>query len=39
VFHDNTDTGDQVIEKLVSYTQLLASGLFLGCWVRIPAGS
>ena len=39
VFHDNADTGDQVIEQLVSYTQLLTSGLFLGCWGRLPAGS
>ena len=39
VFHNNADTGDQMIEELVPNTQLLASRLFLGCWVRTPAGS
>jgi hypothetical protein len=39
VFHDDADTGDQMIEELVLNAQLLASGLFLGCWVRTPAGS
>jgi hypothetical protein len=39
VFHDDADTGDQMIEERVLNAQLLASGLFLGCWVRTPAGS
>ena len=39
VFHDDADTGDQMIEELVSNAQLLPARLFLGCWVRIPAGS
>jgi hypothetical protein len=39
VFHDDADTGDKMIEELVPDAQLLASGLFFGCWVRIPAGS
>ena len=39
VFHDNADAGNQVIEKRVANTQLLASGLFFGCWVRTLAGS
>ena len=39
VFHDDADTGDEVIEKLVPYAQGLASGLFLGCMVRTRSGS
>ena len=39
VFHNNADTGDQMIEELVPNAQLLASGLFWGGCVRIPAGS
>ena len=39
MFHNDADTGDQMIEALVLNAQLLASGLFLGCWVRTPAGS
>jgi hypothetical protein len=39
VFHDDADTGDEVIEELVPYAQLLAFGLFFGCCVRTPAGS
>ena len=39
VFHNDADPGDQMIEELVPNAQLLASGLFLGCWVRTPAGS
>ena len=38
-FHNKADTGDQMIEELVPHAQLLASRLFLGCWVRTPAGS
>jgi hypothetical protein len=39
VFYDDADTGEQMIEELVPNAQLLATGLFLGCWVRTPAGS
>jgi hypothetical protein len=39
VFHDDADTGDEVIEELVSHAQLLAFGLFLGCCVSTPSGS
>jgi hypothetical protein len=39
VFHDDADTGDEVIEELVPYAQGLASWLFLGCLVRIRSGS
>jgi hypothetical protein len=39
VFHNEADTGDKMIEELVPNAQLWASGLFLGCWGRIPAGS
>ena len=39
VFYDDADTGDQMIEELVPNAQLLPSRLFLGCWVRSPAGS
>jgi hypothetical protein len=39
VFHDDADTGDQVIAELVPYAQGLASGLFLGCMVKTPSGS
>src|SRR4029450_723036 len=39
VFYNNTDTGDPMIEERVPHAQLLASGLFLGCWGRTPAGS
>lgn len=39
VFHDDADTGDEVIEELVPYAQGLASWLFLGCMVRIRSGS
>jgi hypothetical protein len=39
VFHDDADTGDEVIEELVSRAQLLALGLFLGCCVSTPVGS
>jgi hypothetical protein len=39
VFYDDADTGNQMIEELVPNAQLLPSRLFLGCWVRSPAGS
>ena len=39
MFHDDADTGNQMIEELVANAQLLASGFFFGCWVSIPAGS
>jgi hypothetical protein len=39
VFNDDADTGEQMIEELVSHAQLLPARLFLGCGVRIPAGS
>jgi hypothetical protein len=39
VFHNDADTGDKMIEELGPNAQLLASGLFFGCCVRIPAGS
>jgi hypothetical protein len=39
VFHDDADTGDELIEALVPYAQGLASGLFWGCIVRIRSGS
>jgi hypothetical protein len=39
VFHDDADTGDEVIEERVPYAQGLASWLFLGCMVRIRSGS
>ena len=39
MFHNDADTGDQRIEELVPHAPLLASGLFLGWWVRTPAGS
>jgi hypothetical protein len=39
VFDDDTDTGNQMIEALVSNAQLLASGFFWGCWVRTRSGS
>ena len=39
VFYDDADTGEQMIEELVPNAQLLPARLFLGCWVRIPAGS
>ena len=39
VFHDDAHTGDKGIEEFVPNAQLLASGLFLGCCVRTPAGS
>ena len=39
VFHNDADTGDKMMEELVPNAQLLAPGLFLGCCVRIPAGS
>jgi hypothetical protein len=39
MFHNDADTGDQMIEELVPHAQLLASRLFLGCWGRTPAGS
>ena len=38
-FHDDADTGDAVIEALVSYAQGLASWLFVGGLVRIRAGA
>jgi hypothetical protein len=39
VFDDDADTRDQMIEELVSNAPLLPARLFLGCWVRTPAGS
>ena len=39
VFYDHACTGDEVIEKPVSYAQLLAFGFFFGCLVNTPAGS
>ena len=39
VFYDDADTGDEMIEELGLNAQLLASGLFFGCWVRTRAGS
>ena len=39
VFHDDADTGDEVIEEVIPYAQCLASRLFLGCAVKTPAGS
>jgi len=39
MFHNDADTGDQMIEELVPHAPLLASGLFLGWWGRTPAGS
>src|SRR2546430_10467767 len=39
VFDDDADTGDQMIEELVSHALLLPARLFFGCWGTIPAGS
>jgi hypothetical protein len=39
MFDDDADTGEQMIEERVSNAQLWPARLFLGCWVRIPAGS
>jgi hypothetical protein len=39
VCDDDADTGDQMIEERVSNAQRLPARLFLGGWVRIPAGS
>ena len=39
VFHNDADPGDEVLEELVPYAQLLALGLFLGCCVSTPSGS
>ena len=39
VFHDEADTGDEVIEELVPDAQGLASGLFSGCMVKTRSGS
>jgi hypothetical protein len=39
VFHEDADPGAEVMEELVPDAQGLASGLFLGCMVRIRSGS
>jgi hypothetical protein len=39
VFHDDADTGYEMIEELGPYAQGLASWLFLGCIVRRRSGS
>jgi hypothetical protein len=39
IFHHHARTGEEVIEERVPYAQLLALGVFWGCWVRTPAGS
>ena len=36
---DHAYTGANAIEHLLTNTQFLALGLFLGCWLRTPSGS
>ena len=39
VLDDDTRTGEDRVEELLTRAPCVAFGLFLGCLVRIPAGS
>ena len=39
VLDDDTRTGEDRVEELLTDAQLFALGLFLGCLVWVPAGS
>ena len=39
VLDDDTRTGEDRVEELLTDAQLFAFGLFLGCLVCVPAGS
>ena len=39
VLNDDTRTGKERVEELLTDAQLFAFGLFLGCLVWVPAGS
>lgn len=39
VLDDDTHTGDDRVDELLTDAQLFAFGLFLGCLVWVPAGS
>jgi hypothetical protein len=39
VLDDDTRTGENRVDELLTDTQFFAFGLFLGCLVWIPAGS
>jgi len=39
IFYDHARAGAEMIEELLPHTPGLAAWLFLGCMVRIPAGS